>query len=597
MAAKYLWYLALECDYQPDEEMTMTQGILPPALKSIEQLFTGAARFSVPKYQRSFAWGEDEVAELWEDVKSAKDRGGDYFLGTFVLHGRGDAHQEIIDGQQRLTCVSMVFSAIRNVYLAANDERAERLFNGFLGAKDFTRDAQAQPKLVLNKINNETYLHYVVASRNRKDVESALREKNLHESNRALLKAYRYLLEQITVEASSKGTDADDFLVPLMECLRSSVKLITIPVTSEEDANLFFETLNARGKELAVSDLVKNRLYSEAGDQVARAQQLWEQMEVELVRRPIPEFLRHFWIAKKIDAKGFNVREKQLYQLVAEKVNGKKSGTVALLKDLASSARDYAKISDYELWSDDDAYDAAFERTLEDLRLFRVTQCNPILLNAIQTFKRPREIAKVFNTVANFSFRYFIIGNQSPGNLERVSNGIAAGIRTGEYSTPIKVAEAFRAINSDASFRSEFSLANFSKARAKIARYTLARLNNFMSKQAQRGGDEQIANPDAKALTLEHVLPQSLPSSWTTSFAKNVTPGDFVYRIGNLTLLKAKVNREAADASFQDKQRIALSDSTLAINGHFASLTQWTQKEIEQRQVLLAKFAQEVWRL
>src|SRR5256885_1920873 len=140
----------------------------------------------------------------------------------------------------------------------------------------------------------------------------------------------------------------------------------------------FFETLNARGKELAVSDLVKNRLYSEAGEQVTRVQQLWEQMEAELVRRPIPEFLRHFWIVKKL-----------------------------------------------------------------------------------------------FRTVANFSFRYFIIGNQSPGNLERVSNGIAAGIRTGEYATPLKVAEAFRAINADASFRSDFKLAVIPKARAKIARYTL----------------------------------------------------------------------------------------------------------------------------
>ncbi|MCI0539027.1 MAG: DUF262 domain-containing HNH endonuclease family protein [Verrucomicrobiales bacterium] len=575
----------------------MNNGILPPELKSIEPLLTGDARFTVPKYQRSFAWGQDEVEELWEDILNASNRGGDYFLGTLVLHKRGNAPQEIIDGQQRLICVSMVFSAIRNVYLAANDKRAEQLFVAFLGAKDFTRDAQAHPKIVLNKINNETYLQHVIASTNLKDVEAALKDKCLHDSNKALLKAYRYLLEKITTEAASKGTRADDFLVPLIDCLRNSIKLITIPVMSEEDANLFFETLNARGKELAVSDLVKNRLYSEAGDQVMRAQQLWEKMEAELVRRPIPEFLRHFWIAKKIDAKGFNVREKQLYRMVAEDVKGQKSATLAPLKDLAGSARDYAKISDYSLWPDDDAYDAAFEQTLNDLRLFRVTQCNPILLNAMHWFDKPKDVTKVFRTVANFSFRYFIIGNQSPGNLERVSNGIAAGIRTGEYATAGKVAEAFRAINPDASFRSDFKLAVIPKARAKIARYTLAKLANFMAKQSGKSGGEQITNPDAKQVTLEHVSSQSLTAPWTKNFTKGVNPADYVYRLGNLTLLKAKVNREAADESFQNKQTIALNDSTLAINQHFKGLSQWTDIEIEKRQEELAKIAEEVWKL
>lgn len=272
----------------------MNKGILPPELKSIAQLLTGDARFAVPKYQRSFAWGQDEIEELWEDIQSATKRGGDYFLGTLVLHRRGSAPQEIIDGQQRLICVSMVFSAIRNVFLAANDRREGKLFGEFLGAKGFARDAQAHPRIVLNKINNETYLQHVISSTNLKEVEAALRDKLLNDSNRALLKAYSYFLEKITTEAASKGTRSDDFLVPLIECLGNSVKIITIPVTSEEDANLFFETLNARGKELAVSDLVKNRLYSESGDQVMRAQQLWENMEGELARRPMSRIaVRH----------------------------------------------------------------------------------------------------------------------------------------------------------------------------------------------------------------------------------------------------------------------------------------------------------------
>ena len=69
----------------------METSILPPELKSIEQLFVGDSRFSVPKYQRSFAWHSDETEELWEDVLSAVLRKGDYFLGTIVLLRRSPA--------------------------------------------------------------------------------------------------------------------------------------------------------------------------------------------------------------------------------------------------------------------------------------------------------------------------------------------------------------------------------------------------------------------------------------------------------------------------------------------------------------------------
>lgn len=575
----------------------METGILPPELKSISQIFTGDTQYMVPKYQRSFAWGPDEIEELWEDISSAVERGGDYFLGTVVLHKKRVGPQEIIDGQQRLACLSMIFSAVRNVFKAARDVRADQLFIAFLGAKDFTRDAPVNSKLLLNQVNNETYLKYILGSLNLDEIDAALTIKTLNESNRLLLRAYHYFLSKITAQAASKGTDSDGFIVPLIDYLRNSIKLITIPVTSEEDANLFFESLNARGKELAISDLVKNRLYSEAGDQVLRAQQLWEQMEVNLSRRPIPEFLRHYWIAKKVDAKGSNVREKQLYRLFAQDVRGKRTATLKLIADLATSAEDYARISDYSMWPDDDAYDNSFEDTLNELRLFRVTQCNPILLNAIQRYQKPRDIANVFRIVSNFSYRYFIIGNQSPGNLERVSNGIAAGVRTGKYSSPKDIADEFRAINPDVNFRADFELAVLPKTRSRLARYTLAKLNNYLSRQSRKSGNEQITNPDAKQVNLEHVLPQNPTPIWRATFPKDVFPEDFIYRIGNLTLLTTRVNRDAADKSFTEKQRIALNQSNLAINSQFRVLTQWSNIDIENRQALLAKSALEVWKL
>lgn len=417
------------------------------------------------------------------------------------------------------------------------------------------------------------------------------------ESNRLLLQAYRFFLEKLLSEYTNRGTKAENFIVNLIDFLRASVKFITIPVTSEEDANLFFEALNARGKELAVSDLVKNRLYFEIGEpHISRAQKLWEQMESNLVKSSdptsIPEYVRHYWIAKKADLKNISVREKQLYGYVSAHVKGNKTLSLQLLEDLSNSSHDYASISGYSLWPDDSEYDTNFARTLNELKLFRVSQCDPLLLNAIQNFKYPREIAKAFRIVANFSFRYFIIGNQSPGNLERESGKIALGIRDGNITTSDDIADAFLAINPDKNFRSDFTLASVPRSRARIARYILAKIENHISPNK-----EKTVNPDDKTVTLEHILPQNFGKTWSSYFSKGYEPADYVDRIGNLTLLTQKINSDAADKSFLDKQQVAFKTSDLVLNSELMKISKWGEVEIESRQDHLAKIALEIWKL
>src|SRR5215213_2602210 len=573
----------------------MQIGILPPELKSIEQLFAGDTRFSVPRYQRSFAWTADETEELWEDVIGAVKRGGEYFLGTIVLHSKSSpAPQEIIDGQQRLACITMLFSAVRNVFLASRDKREQQIEAAFLGAKGYSRDAVLTPKLVLNRINDITFQQHVLTSDDAANIGDLLKDKTLHSSNRRLLQAYQYFLNQVTQEAAKKGTQADHFLVPLINTLRTELKLSTIPVITDVAANLFFEWRSARGKELAISDLVKNRLYLETKEHVDMAEQLWEQMEGDLGRRPVPEFIRHYWIAKKVAQDKPMVREKHLYRMITETVGGPQAA-LDLITDLRTSATDYARISDYTLWGDEPAYDESFEQSLSDLRLFRVTQTNPLLLNAIQAFSAPKEIAKTFRVVANFAFRYFIVGNQSPGSMERLSAEIAYAIRGKTYASASHVADALRAANPDPTFRSDFSLAVFPKPRKRISRYALAKITNHLKRQA--GGAEEIVDSNAKNVNLEHVLPQSVPGLWRSGFSSDADPKDYVYRIGNLTLLNAKINHEAADKSFTDKKRLALDKSQLKINEFFKSISSWGDREIEQRQDSLAKTALEVWKL
>jgi len=318
-------------------------------------------------------------------------------------------------------------------------------------------------------------------------------------------------------------------------------------------------------------------------------------MEKDLSRIPIPEFIRHYWIAKKTQKDSPNVREKHLYRMVANTVKDKQSEAISLAQDFGKSALDYARISDHSLWPDDPAFGDSLGDSLADLRLFRVTQMNPLLLNAMQEFSSSADIAKTFRVVANFAFRYFIIGNQSPGNIERVSTALACDIRAKTYTSPRHIADALRAVSPDPAFRSDFSLASVEGRR--IARYMLAKINNHLARQSSRTGSEHISNPDAKQVNLEHVLPESNPATWRPAFASGVNPKDYVYRIGNLTLLGAKINRDAADKSFADKKTIALDNSSLKINEIFRTIPKWDERQIEQRQDGMAKVALEVWKL
>jgi uncharacterized protein with ParB-like and HNH nuclease domain len=568
----------------------MTTGILPPELKAMEALLSGDKAFVVPKYQRNFSWTKDEVQELWEDTCAAVEHSKqDYFLGTIVVRDLPTS-LEIIDGQQRLACVSMIFSAVRNAFQSKNDNRAEQVFLKFLGAKDFSRQAVPKPRLVLNQQNNPVYVELVIESADKVTVEKRLKDKSLTESNRLLLEAYKFFLDELGKKLTNLGTRSDEFLEPLINCMKSSVKLISIPVLSEEDAYHIFESLNARGKDLAVSDLVKNRLYAESGDQIVRAQQLWEKMEGDLGRRSIPEYLRHYWIAKEAPENELKVREKALYRTIANQSKGP-TKAIAVLTGLGNSARSYAMIDDYSLWPNDPNYGKSFEQTLDELKLFRVSQCNPVLLNAIEVFIDPARIAQTFRLVANFSFRYNIIGGGTSGDLESVFGMIAYGIRSGTCGTPREVGDVLRGVNPDSKFRMDFEMAAIAKSKAKLARYILGKINDSI------GGPELIANTDSKVVNLEHVLPQKLDAGWRASFSVETTAEEFIDRIGNLTLLTSKINEKAANKSFQKKQELAFKNSKLKLNDFLKRVKKWGDKEIVRRQRDMAKIAVRVWGL
>ena len=584
----------------------MSEEILEPKLTSIRNLLNGNNKFIVPPFQRSFDWEIDQATELWEDILYATEKkSSEYFLGTIVLAKEEHNNFKIIDGQQRLTCISMIFSAICGELEARNDNRYDRIFSEYLGSKGYERDATIIPKLELNQINNETFNKYVIERKPENIINNVLKNK-LHSSNRKLLKVYSFFLNKINEGASKRGVDYDDFIVPIVLCLGDTLKLIEIPVSSEEGAYLIFESVNARGKELAVSDLLKNRLYYESGKEINRAQTLWDKMETELSGNSIPEYIRHFWIARKAQETNLNVREKKLYKEVLQSLpvikdtigsrTARENETIKLLNELSESATSYASLSDFNLWPTEQEYNSTLEEMLKELEMFRVKQCYPTLLNIIQKFKKPREIVKGFGTIVNFSFRYNVIGKESSGALELIFGKLAYEIRVGKYTSSQDITDYLLAVNSDIAFRTAFTSTTITKRQNKLGRYILAKIEN--TERQQKGESLSTIDFEDKRVSLEHILPQNekVHVDWEAYFSPNVDSINYIYRLGNLTLMDKKSNRLEGDGNFQQKQN-SLKNSDMQIDSYIESATKWGDREIEQRQEHLAKFAVQAWKL
>lgn len=251
---------------------------------------------AIPDYQRSYSWGEVEVSELWADLVKAKaSQANEYFLGSIVTTQSYDAGRLlVIDGQQRLASVSLLYAAMRDLLRERSDERADDIERDFLGRKDMATRKRL-PKLTLNADDNEFYLSLI----------DSLDQHPTRDSHKRLQKAYDLLRKRMSELID--GLDVDNWQKPLIELhsfVLNHAKVIDVHVPDENRSFVIFETLNDRGLNLNTSDLLKNHLFGTAGAQrLEETKRRWSEMIGALggddeSNEVHDGFLRHYWSSK-----------------------------------------------------------------------------------------------------------------------------------------------------------------------------------------------------------------------------------------------------------------------------------------------------------
>lgn len=556
--------------------MPQTQNTIE--LKGIAQVLT-ATRLAVPAHQRSFEW-EAEVLELLDDIDNAFALGqSEYFLGTLVIIAANPQEPpKVLDGQQRLATATLLLAAIADRFEAIGDaDRAGGIRREYLAKYDIVANEES-PQLRLNEVD-DPYFRTLLKPGYTEPARGA------ESSHKRLFKARAAIGEWLDRKLGSEANQSQ-WLTRRFQYLKESVTVIYLNVPDDSNAFLIFETLNDRGLELSIADLLKNYLLGLAQSDLRAVLNLWIGAQAALRAYGGEErfrvFLRHYWISR-FDI----VRERDLYRKMKERITSKVNA-VEFAKDLAHNASLYGAMMSPE----HDFWDSAPPQTREWLRILLVLgleQYRPMLLSAMA--RMPLDaVCDLLQMLVGWSVRLTVVGALGTGTTESKYAAIGQAIGNGTLKTVKEVREGGKDfIPSDQVFETAFSTATVSKV--PLARYYLRALERVRIGQTQ---PELVPNENPAEVTLEHVLPENLGSNWPHWSEEDHR----VYwrQLGNMVLLRERVNSKLRSAPFEEKKP-RFAASALLLTKEVGATPKWDKAAIDGRQRELAKLALRAWRL
>ncbi|MEM7327741.1 MAG: DUF262 domain-containing protein [Pseudomonadota bacterium] len=252
--------------------------------------------YFVPKFQRDFSWDSEQIQQLWKDVnRTIDERTNTYFMGSIVLKlDQQRSRFEVIDGQQRLTTISLLLCALRDCARDNDHEAAaDQLQRDFIARSEFDSDLP-QAKLTLNQTNRHFYEENLILSADREFLLEARKDVGVRVTNRLIAKAFSYFRSEVDRLLERRTIAIGTYIREVINALNNVLQVIEIVVENDYDAYVLFETLNDRGLELSVADLLKNYLFRTAEDRVDDAQENWTLMASNLVGIETKRFLRHY---------------------------------------------------------------------------------------------------------------------------------------------------------------------------------------------------------------------------------------------------------------------------------------------------------------
>lgn len=307
--------------------------------KDIKQLFSSGF-YKIPRFQRPYSWDRDNLDEFWNDVND--NDGGDYFLGSMVVYKNDNESFNLVDGQQRLTTITILLCAIRNRFFELGEDNLAKGIHTVVEKPDIIHKQQ----YVIQTETSHPYFQLYIQNYEKPDHSPKIRteEKKLNE-------AFIFFKEKLKdLESPNKPKEVQSLTNLRIKLL--SLSLVYIELDSEEDAYVIFETLNTRGKDLAASDLIKNlytKLIKNANKNLDIVKEKWaiiyENIQSISNTTHPDQFMLHFWLSQ-----GKYINLKNLYKNY--KLRIKPSNAKNELDNLVNNSKYYRDILSPQKYKD-----------------------------------------------------------------------------------------------------------------------------------------------------------------------------------------------------------------------------------------------------
>ncbi|MFI6424625.1 DUF262 domain-containing protein [Promicromonospora sp. NPDC050880] len=556
-----------------------------PVLRDIKDILK-SDYYEIPRFQRPYSWGQEHLEEFWTDVVDNNDDG--YFIGPMVAYKTQRDTFQIVDGQQRITTLTLMLCALRDAFIRVG--RID-LADGVTKYIERTDDDNIE-HYVLKSEPAGLFLASQVQVRAPRTVTAPSNEDQAN-----IKRAFTDITKRLTLEfpdtAPEERLEDDHGYIAKLKMIRDRVlalQVIWIVLDNIDDAYMIFETLNSRGRDLDVVDLLKNHLMSqlkaENGDLDLPAQQ-WREMRETLAgpgNGVNPNaYILHWWLSRNA-----YVSERKLFRRIKDDGFGSAS-TVETIDALVEEAVLYARIANPTGWSC-----SPEEREVKDslvaLETFGVRQPRPLLLALLRSHKegliKLKKLRQALTSVEHFHFvTTAVVGVSSTGGqsqmyaryareLASTSNPQDAGLIVDKLAKQLR-----SSISAATTFETEFErVLNFTEKspRAKrLVQYTLRKMH-----------DAAGLHPalDHGKCNIEHIAPQSNGDPW-------------VGMIGNLLWLDEKVNSGLGNLPFTEKRAVLGGYSTLYDVADIIAERTWGEHEVRARTKRMAKRAyEEVWK-
>ncbi|OZD02417.1 hypothetical protein CH275_17435 [Rhodococcus sp. 06-235-1A] len=550
--------------------------------KNIGDLLSSAF-FKVPRFQRPFEWTAAEIDEFWDDLNDADS---DYFIGSMVLFQSTHGIQGIVDGQQRLTTITLLLCELRDAF-RANSLPDEAAGLQQLIERPSIRDNQRH--FVLQKDQDSPYLRHL-----QQDMVSDT-EPQPADGESLIKKGSARIRTHLSGALQGNLAQKQKKLTELREQILG-LRLVTIEVDNEEDATVIFQTLNSRGRDLETADLVKSHLLSHlragnAQNDIPRERwnTILNEFDQSSAELPVDRFLLHSWLSRRD-----YLAQAALGKSVRKTV--KRNQAQKFLDELVLDSRLYREIHEPAARSTWALEELPLRQSLQALQVFRVKQPLPWVLALWREYDqgllRLKYVLPAIQAVERFHFINTAVTNSpSSGGVSKMYASHARQI-TAARSVNAK-AKVIREMNAKLAssdrlpsldqFSADFRRIRNSKVFTKQARLTRYILNSLH--------DSQSASPaDPNRMTIEHLAPQSAkqPGVGLLDAAK----------IGNLLLVPQDLNNQMDTKTFSEKLSMLQASAAkgLYVDDSILNATQWTKAEIDSRSTEMAKHAYEtVW--